>query len=142
MKQLVETELPPSKNVLDFYHSPTQLRFDTWHQLDDLASRLRRRHEKKTNLDALRAEAKSALSILQTIEDYTAFPSNDDFKILWGLFEQQDYIALKRVVSRIVWALSGEIYRRKHIDLSDPRGDSNEQKTRHRQNEDELINKH
>ncbi len=28
---------------LDFYHSPTQMRFDTWNRLEEYASRLNRK---------------------------------------------------------------------------------------------------
>jgi hypothetical protein len=33
---------------LDFYHSPTQLRFDTWHRLEENTSRLREKHMRRS----------------------------------------------------------------------------------------------
>ena len=80
-----------SRTNLDFYHSPTQLRFDTWNRLEEYASRLNEKHMRKADVAALTKKTREAMSLLETIEDYTAFPSNDDFKLLWHLFEEQDF---------------------------------------------------
>ena len=109
------------KTSLNFYHSPSQLRFDTWHRLQDYAERLRDKQLRKGDLVKLKRDTEDALKVLQTIEDYTAFPSIDDFELLWELFSQQDYVVLARTISRIVRALSSGSYRICHIDLSSAR---------------------
>jgi len=51
-----DTGTPPKRNSrtnLDFYHSPTQLRFDTWNRLKEHASRLREKHMRKADVAAL-----------------------------------------------------------------------------------------
>jgi arginine decarboxylase len=60
------------------------------------------------------------MTLLETIEDYTAFPSQEDIKLLWQLFDQQDFDLLSRVVTRIVRALTGGTYRTRHINLRVP----------------------
>ena len=109
------------KTNLNFYHSPTQLRFDTWHRLEDFSERLRDRQLRKTDLATIKKDTESALRILQTIEDYTAFPSIEDFELLWELFHREDYVTLVRMVSRIVRALSSGVYRICEVDLRNAR---------------------
>ena len=65
-------------------------------------------------------KTREALTLLQTIEDYTAFPSGEDFKLLWQLFEQEDFDLLSRVTSRVVRALTGGTYRSQQINLRIP----------------------
>ena len=36
---------------LDFYHSPTQLRVDTWNRLEEYTSRLAEKHMRKADID-------------------------------------------------------------------------------------------
>jgi arginine decarboxylase len=57
------------------------------------------------------------LTTLAIIEDYSAFPSLEDVRLLWQLFEQQDFAVLSRVVARIVRALINGTYRSREIDL-------------------------
>lgn len=68
---------------LDFYHSPTQLRFDTWNRLEEYTSRLREKHMRKADVQALTKKIKNEISQLETIENYSAFPSQEDFQLLW-----------------------------------------------------------
>ncbi|MFV2032601.1 MAG: ornithine decarboxylase, partial [Gammaproteobacteria bacterium] len=109
-----------SRTNLDFYHSPTQLRFDTWNRLEEFSSRLNEKQMRKADVAALRDKTRDAILLLQTIENYSAFPSHEDFKLLWQLFEQQDYGLLARIVARIVRALTGGTYRSRHINLRIP----------------------
>ncbi len=109
-----------ARTNLDFYHSPTQLRFDTWHRLEEYTSRLSKKHMRQADVAFLKTKANDAIGLLQTIENYSAFPSQDDFKLLWQLFEQQDYELLARIVARIVRALTGGIYRSRQINLRAP----------------------
>ncbi len=105
---------------LDFYHSPTQLRFDTWNRLEEYTSRLREKHMRKADVQALTKKIKNEISQLETIENYSAFPSQEDFQLLWQLFDQQDFDLLARIVTRIVRALTGGTYRSRHINLRVP----------------------
>ncbi|HKJ50226.1 MAG TPA: ornithine decarboxylase [Gammaproteobacteria bacterium] len=102
---------------LDFYHSPTQLRFDTWHRLEEHTSRLREKHMRKADIASLSKRIRDELTMLETIENYTAFPSTDDIKLLWQLYDQQDFSVLSRVVARIVRALTNGTYRSRQINL-------------------------
>ena len=118
-----DTGTPPKRNSrtnLDFYHSPTQLRFDTWNRLEEHASRLREKHLRKVDFAALSKEIKAEITLLETIEDYTAFPSQEDIKLLWQLYDQQDFDLLSRIVTRIVRALTGGTYRSRYINLRVP----------------------
>jgi arginine decarboxylase len=118
-----DTGAPPdrkSRTNLDFYHSPTQLRFDTWNRLAEHTSRLREKHLRKADIAALVKKVRDEITLLETIEDYTAFPSQEDIKLLWQLFDQQDFDLLSRIVSRIVRALTGGTYRSRHINLRVP----------------------
>ncbi|TNF87695.1 MAG: ornithine decarboxylase, partial [Gammaproteobacteria bacterium] len=105
------------KTDLDFYHSPTQLRFDTWNQLEEYTSRLRDKHLRKADVAAFTRKTRDAITLLETIETYSAFPSQEDFKLLWQLFQDQDFDLLARMVARVVRALTGGTYRSRHIDL-------------------------
>ncbi|MCP4980580.1 MAG: ornithine decarboxylase [Gammaproteobacteria bacterium] len=109
-----------SRTNLDFYHSPTQLRFDTWNRLEEHASRLRQKHMRKADVAALSKEIRDEITLLETIENYSAFPSQEDFKLLWQLFDQQDFDLMSRIVTRIVRALTGGTYRSRHINLRVP----------------------
>jgi arginine decarboxylase len=109
-----------ARTNLDFYHSPTQLRFDTWHRLEDYTSRLNAKQMRKADLAVLRDKTKEAIRLLQTIENYSAFPSQEDFKLVWQLFDHDDYELLARVVGRIVRALTSGTYRSRKINLRIP----------------------
>ena len=106
-----------ARTNLDFYHSPTQLRFDTWHRLEEYTSRLKKQQKRELNQETLHSKSEKAISLLQTIENYSAFPSEDDFKLLWQVFKQQDYDLLATIVARIVRALTSGTYRSRHINL-------------------------
>ena len=67
---------------------------------------------------ALADEARAAMHTLEEIEDYTAFPSKDDFRLLWRLLDEKEYNLLNRAVSRISRALSSGVYRNRAINLS------------------------
>ncbi len=115
-----DTGAPQNKKTrtnLDFYHSPTQLRFDAWHRLEENTSRLREKHMRKADSAALSKRIHEELSMLEIIEGYSAFPSDDDFELLWQLFKQEDFAGLSRVVARIVRALTNGTYRSRQINL-------------------------
>jgi len=102
---------------LHFYHSPTQMRSDTWNRLEEFAGRLYEKQKRQAGNEALLERTRESITLLETFESYTAFPSQDDFNLLWQLFEQQNYALLSNVVSRIVRALTGGTYRSRRINL-------------------------
>jgi len=109
-----------SRTNLDFYHSPTQLRFDTWNRLEEYTSRLREKQLRKADVQAQTKKTRDAIALLETIENYSAFPAQEDFQLLWQLFDQNDFDLLARIVTRIVRALIGGTYRSRHINLRVP----------------------
>ena len=116
---------------LDFYHSPTQMRFDTWNRLDEYANRLSAKHMRKADIASLTRQTRDALTLLHTFENYSAFPSQEDFAMLWQLFNEEEFEVLSRIVTRIVRALTGGTYRSRQINLRtsaelDERGESNQ----------------
>jgi len=106
-----------SRTNLDFYHSPTQMRFDTWSRLEEYVNRLNEKRLRKADVENITRKSRKALMLLETFESYTAFPTNDDFKLLWQLFEQENFERLAHVISRIVRALTGGTYRSREINL-------------------------
>ena len=100
------------RKSLDFYHSASQLRFDTWHRLEHYVTQLSHRSARKAELTQYKKAAQEALNILETIEYYTAFPSRDDFKTLLKFFEREDYSILSRMVERLVRAITTHTYQR------------------------------
>ncbi len=103
---------------LDYYHSPTQFRFDSWHKLAEHTARLSAKKQRQQETASLSKQTSALLSILQTVEGYTAFPSDDDFSLLWRLFGKGDYATLSWCVGIIVRALSSGSYRLRGIDLN------------------------
>ena len=102
---------------LDFYHSPTQMRFDTWNRLDEYANRLSAKQMRKADMANLMKQTREALTLLNTFENYSAFPSQEDFELLWQLFSEEEFELLSRIVTRIVRALTGGTYRSRQINL-------------------------
>ena len=133
-KQLVKQ----TRTNLDFYHSPTQLRFDTWHRLEEFTSRLASAATHKTDLPTLRTQSQAALQVLQTIEEYTAFPAQEDFQLLWTLFESGDFDLLAKVVSRIVRALASGTYRQRRVNVRVPIELDDKPETIHYHEEDRV----
>jgi arginine decarboxylase len=109
-----------ARTNLDFYHSPTQLRFDTWHRLAEYTNRLNEKQLRKADITSVRVKAKNAIKVLNVIENYTAFPSHEDFQLIWQLYNQQEYSLLASIIARIVRALTSGTYRSRHINLRAP----------------------
>lgn len=104
---------------LNYYHSASHQRFDTWHRLEEYIVRL---HDKQVNNLSIKddlAKVARALDVLEPIEFYWAFPSADDFRFLRKLFLREDYQTMASVVAKIVRALSSKTYRRQNIMLED-----------------------
>ncbi len=106
-----------TRKNLDFYHSPTKMRSDSWNRLEEFVGRLYEKQQRQAGNEALLERTRETITLLETFESYTAFPSQDDFNLLWQLLEQENYALLSNVVSRIVRALTGGTYRSRHINL-------------------------
>jgi len=104
--------------ALNFFHRISYMRSDTWIKLHRLTVRLSERQAVGGETASLIADAKAAMATLEHIEDYTAFPSKEDFRLLWRLLAEKDYQLLSRAVSRISRALSSDVYRNRQIHLS------------------------
>ena len=111
-------ELPTSRKPLNFYYNASQLRFDTWHQVKRDCERLSERHTRRQDVTRLEDAVNNSLSVLESIEDYTAFPSQEDFRYLWRLFHRADYTLLSRAISRIVRALVSHSYRQQFVNIT------------------------
>ncbi|HLQ84982.1 MAG TPA: aminotransferase class I/II-fold pyridoxal phosphate-dependent enzyme [Salinisphaeraceae bacterium] len=115
-----KSEVPHS--ALGFYHKISHLRADTWNALThDLAEllRLQGRGRTKRLLKAIRIK----LTRLEIVHAYHAFPTREDFRYIWMLFDQGRHAELEKMVKRVVRALVSDAYRRHHIDLSDSDGE-------------------
>ena len=108
-----EERVAPHTN-LNFHHSATELRFDTWHRLEEFTGRL----ASGSSYDQLAEPIEAALRLLEAIEQYSAFPSKDDFRYLWRILERREFTSLARIVARIVRALSSHSYRSRTIHLT------------------------
>ena len=104
--------------ALNFYHRISYLRSDTWTRLSRLTARLSEKHAAGADTASLHDDAHAAMDTLENIEDYTAFPSKEDFRLLWRLLSDKEYGLLSRAVSRISRALSSDVYRNRRIHLT------------------------
>ena len=104
--------------ALAFYHRISYLRSDTWTRLHRITTRLSERQALGSDTATLAEDARTAMHTLEEIEDYTAFPSKDDFRLLWRLLDDKEYNLLNRAVNRISRALSSDVYRNRPITLS------------------------
>ena len=118
MKKDVKQEHSKSRTNLDYYHSPTQFRFDSWHKLSEHTARLHAKQQKQKDVSTLLQETEKLLSVLNTVEAYHAFPSDDDFELLLRLFRKKDYENLSWCVETVVRALSGGGYRLRETNLA------------------------
>ena len=105
------------RKKLDFYHSPTQMRFDTWNRLEEYVNRLNQKHMRQGGVAALTEEGRDRLPCWKLSRVIAPFPSDEDFTLVWQLFNQQNFALLSNVVSRIVRALTGGTYRSRQINL-------------------------
>ena len=128
---------PAEYAALGFFHSVSYRRSDTWIRLSRITARLAEKHAAGADTQALAGEVKDAMSTLEAIEDYTAFPSKDDFRLLWRLCSDKDYTMLARAVNRISRALSSDVYRNRQIRLSRGQIEGNE-----RDEEQEVLELH
>ncbi|MBS3802985.1 MAG: aminotransferase class I/II-fold pyridoxal phosphate-dependent enzyme [Oleiphilaceae bacterium] len=117
------TESEASYSALGFYHKISQLRADTWNALKRELGRLAKTQD-ETEKRHLVKSVDVKLTRLEIIEDYHAFPSQEDFRHVWALFRNGEYVSLEKVIKRLVRTLISESYRRRQVDLSDSDSES------------------
>ena len=110
----------PERTRLDFFHSPTQFRHDSWHRLAEYSVRLLKLQKKSQDATEMRQRTASLLNIVSKLESYTAFPSNDDLTLIINLFEKSDYRGLIRCVESILRSLSNGSYRQRNFSQINP----------------------
>lgn len=104
------------KDSLSQYYNGSQFRADSWNKLKNVVQRLAERRERVNDNDT----AKSILDQLRPVESYWAFPGRHTFNLLYQMLESQDYDHLAVTTTRIVKALMGGVYRRKHLNVTAP----------------------
>jgi len=120
LDQKKQNRAEDNKVRLDYYHSPTQFRFDGWHRLSEYSEKLHRRQQRQQDLEGFHEKTKYLLEVLRTVEEYTAYPSSRIIDTLFQLFEERNYSALSRCVTNIVWDLTTGSYRRKRLGNLNP----------------------
>ncbi len=110
-------EQESKRQQLDFYHSPVQFRFDGWHRLAEQVHRLKKLKSSGRDTDSLHQQTRKLLRALRSIEQYTAYPSQDDMALVTELLKKQDYTGLARSIDRVVWALSSGRFRHHSLGL-------------------------
>ena len=92
--QTVTTTSDAEYASLGFYHKISYLRSDTWIRLSRLATRMREASTGSGDIETLMEETRNTITMLERIEDYTAFPSKDDFRLLWRLLDDREFSLL------------------------------------------------
>ena len=110
----------PERTRLDFFHSPTQFRYDSWHRLAEYSVRLLKLQRRGEDLTDIRKRTASLLNIVSKLESYSAFPGNDDLGLIITLFEKSDYRGLIRCVESILRSLSNGSYRQRNFSQINP----------------------
>jgi arginine decarboxylase len=75
--------------------------------------------DKSSSQPSLRSKVKDLLFTLETIEEYTAFPSISDMETLWRYFDDKNHSSFTRSVEQIVRALCNDSYRRRNINIDE-----------------------
>ncbi len=107
-----------TQEMIGFYHQLNNKRQDTWVKLKKYTFHLSTSSRSSKGHNRLKKALELSLTSLESIEDYTAFPSKEDFRYLWIQFEQKDYVGLTHSVAQIHYFLENGTYRRKDVDLS------------------------
>ena len=118
----------PNRTRLDFYHSPNQFRFDSWHRLAEYTTRLSIKQKRRQDTTTLAAKTQALFNTTALLERYTAFPSEEDLSLLVSLFENGEYRTLSRCVETILRSLSNGTYRQRSLSQIKPL-DPNEEKS-------------
>ena len=98
-----------AQQVIGFYHQLNNKRQDTWVKLKKYTFHLSTCNAQHSGFKRLKKAVNLSLTSLELIEDYTAFPSKEDFRYLWIQFEQKDYVGLAHSVM-ISWLMQKTNY--------------------------------
>ena len=107
----------PNRYSLEFFHGASRFRFDSWHRLNDYAARLVLSRDRNNDITDLSAKTEKLLMLIQSLEDYTAFPSDEDFELIWHLFNTQNFKSFAWCINTVMRALSSGSYRTKAVNL-------------------------
>ena len=107
----------PKQASYEFFHGVSRFRFDGWHRLNDYAMRLHSKSQDGHELDELLTKAEKQLRMVQSLEDYSAFPSDEDFELVWQLFEGKNYRSFSWCISTVLSAISSGRYRERELNL-------------------------
>ena len=92
------------------YNAP-QLRMDTWNELLQRCSWLKEYARSGQPLDEPRALVAESLAVLQSLEQYWAFPGRETMDELARLLREEDYADFKTLASETARLLIGDAYR-------------------------------
>ena len=106
------------RKSLSHYYNASQYRIDTWNRLKSMTRQLAKVGAKDVEC---RKSIREMIAYLAPIETYWAFPGPNMIHQLTRDEEFEDFDALSGRVTRIATALMSGEYRRKHINLIDPR---------------------
>lgn len=104
---------------LGFYHKLSHLRSDEWNQLKELLAKLNYKGGSSVDKENLQAAIVESLTLLERIENYSAFPSKKDFRHIWELYKKGNFERLSTTVNRVIKALTSGIFRRQMIELEE-----------------------
>ncbi len=108
------------RDTLSKFYNGSQFRVDSWNRLKIIVQRLSRQHDN----EEVAATAKQILDQLKPVESYWAFPGHHTFHLLFQMLAANDYDNLAVTITRIVKALMDGAYRRKHLNLTAPKEES------------------
>ncbi|WP_339673624.1 aminotransferase class I/II-fold pyridoxal phosphate-dependent enzyme [Dasania marina] len=109
-----------SYNMLGFYHKFSQLRSDYWARLKEQLTRINSGKLSPLEYRVARRSIFATMTLLNNIEEYSAFPSKKDFSYLWSLLRKKDFENLSSAVHLIERALVNDAYHHKAVDLGQP----------------------
>jgi len=107
-----------TQEMIGFYHQLNNKRQDTWVKLKKYTFHLSTCSRSSKGHNRLKKAVELSLTSLETIEDYTAFPSKENFRYLWIQFKRKNYVGLAHSVAQIYDFLENGTYRRKDVTLS------------------------
>lgn len=113
----------PAKNTkytnLGFYHKLISMRSDEWQRLKESLVKASNYQLSSAQRSKLDDKIVNALKLLEKVEHYTAFPSREDFRYIWQLYNSGDFDLMARTVNRVIKAITVGSFRRRTINLDE-----------------------
>lgn len=131
----------PAYTNLGFYHKLSALRMDEWHRLKEYLNKALQNSTRLGESKKFLNNIAVTLKMLEKIEHYTAFPSKEDFRYIWGVFNSGDLSLLEQTVNLVIKAITTGAYRRKMFDLEDVNTQTLKEEQRTAFLEDNLLKK-